>query len=575
MSKTKEPRSGFFGFYDSVVNRFVGVFEKRIDFSKYEQYLEEFNEALTAFKDDLKKRKSIPDMRYSDDPFGYLSDVFNSADYYLAINRFYIAEKEYDKNNGRVSRYLWIVILVTIAAFLTPSFVLKNWLVGVPFLLVGIFLIFAANDALNVVKGNVTAPKRLFEKFRKLILIGPGWVSKTEYAANARTNIYENNRTASKSRQKQALRRMKNQKSDSLSSGVGDVLLSSLDGSRVRDSLPGLWKTALKVNDTQYVAGFLKYSGIAGEAKRLEVEDSLTTYDGNHWGRAVTCRASHTEYYKDKDGKTQSKEVTDFNGTLFISPINLQGILQEGERLLISKQGGYLSYLLEDTVRNIYKNKKEFVFETERLNQNLNCILDTDLRDHTDIQMRLQKLVTPVFEQFLEFLLDRFGQYTLLLTEQGMTLATYVGSRAEDSKDVKKALLSSVTGGLSNVAFKLKEGSLVRDYFYDIVPEGSFREKYSPFQYWNLFPMIEAGYLTSRLPLIVYRTLADSGDKVDMDITIEDVQGYDITYETFEAFHTNLLDFVSMKQKEMKQEINAQFGELKEQVEVGYAPVES
>lgn len=60
MSKTKEPRSGFFGFYDSVVNRFVGVFERRIDFSKYEQYLEEFNEALTAFKDDLKKRKSIP-----------------------------------------------------------------------------------------------------------------------------------------------------------------------------------------------------------------------------------------------------------------------------------------------------------------------------------------------------------------------------------------------------------------------------------------------------------------------------------------------------------------------------------
>ena len=90
MSKTKEPRSGFFGFYDSVVNRFVGVFEKRIDFSKYEQYLEEFNEALTAFKDDLKKRKSIPVMRYSDDPFGYLSDVFKIADYYLARNRFYI-----------------------------------------------------------------------------------------------------------------------------------------------------------------------------------------------------------------------------------------------------------------------------------------------------------------------------------------------------------------------------------------------------------------------------------------------------------------------------------------------------
>ena len=122
---------------------------------------------------------------------------------------------------------------------------------------------------------------------------------------------------------------------------------------------------------------------------------------------------------KNQDGNTITKEETIFDGFAVVSRNKQPHKTLNGSIIKIRADHNIVSELLEDTVNSMIQNKRDFSFNSERLNKHLDCRLTrTGITSDIDSKMlEVTKIKTSAFEERLLFLDERYNAFNMNISD--------------------------------------------------------------------------------------------------------------------------------------------------------------
>ncbi len=128
---------------------------------------------------------------------------------------------------------------------------------------------------------------------------------------------------------------------------------------------------------------------------------------------------------KDNDGNTITRDEIVFNGFSIVSENKHPHKILNGSIIKIREDLNIVSALLEDTVNSIAKRKRDFSFNSEKLNKHLDCTLTrTGFTSDVDQKMfEVTKIITPAFEEKLLFLDERYNAFNMNLSDTEFSFA--------------------------------------------------------------------------------------------------------------------------------------------------------
>lgn len=143
----------------------------------------------------------------------------------------------------------------------------------------------------------------------------------------------------------------------------------------------------------------------------------LQIRDNEYKGYFKHIKRQHKK--KQDNGKTVLKTV--FDGIYFMLTRVADGSCSHklnGANIYITGDSNLFSALAEDTTRQIYTSQRNFDFNSQRLNKELDCTITRKYINLDDSQLLVHDVVTPVFEDFLLFVLNRYGAFNLGLSDE-------------------------------------------------------------------------------------------------------------------------------------------------------------
>lgn len=471
-----------------------------IDYTAYLGYVETFKKSCNELADAVLDRKDKLDTE--DDPFEYTGAVFQSEQYSDAVGYWKKLKAEYDKQGRKVSILLIIGIVITgLLIVILPT---KLWFISIlPLLITTIISIIDTSKSKSV-----PDPDDLKANLLTTVLIGFGNVVNVHYNYIPKKQVYNS------------------------------MAKHGRHTDRPEDSMFGK-------NSNVYVRHLLSELGItlsSGESHdfstTMEVE-----YDDNKFAQFTRLICTHREQVENKDGKTQTKTVTDMNGFVVSLKSSFRGVLDDTEKFIISPQVNFLSILAEDTRRALFGSSKEYVFNIEELNKKLDCHLKTTERDPEVIQHKLQSIMSPDFEDFLQFLVKRFDRYWIVATNEHVQFIVNTQNR-EDGEGIAGLLDKYKKGGLANAL--RGQNTKVRDRF-DTVSTLKKDKEEEDLQYWSLFPLVDTLYFMEYTGK--YIEFAMDPQKVDTEYLV-----------TLDSYRTAIEEIATQEFDEYKQAVIGEYG---------------
>lgn len=92
----------------------------------------------------------------------------------------------------------------------------------------------------------------------------------------------------------------------------------------------------------------------------------------------------------------------------------------KGAKIEIREDDNLLSSVAEDTIDSIFESNRNYHFNTEELNSALDCTIEGENNyDSIDeLLMEVNKIITPLFEEYLLYLKKRYNSFNLTITDQ-------------------------------------------------------------------------------------------------------------------------------------------------------------
>lgn len=194
---------------------------------------------------------------------------------------------------------------------------------------------------------------------------------------------------------------------------------------------------------------------------------------------------------KNHDGNTVTKEETVFDGFSIISRNKQPHKILNGSIIKIRADHNIVSALLEDTVNSMIQNKRDFSFNSERLNKHLDCRLArAGITSDVDQKMfEVTKIITPAFEERLLFLDGRYNAFNMNISDNEFSFTVSL------KKDNFQKLQN---GDLFKFSTDYKSKNYITNIFHDC-----------NFEYSKLYPILERLFLHKYFR-VIYNCQMDS-----------------------------------------------------------------
>ena len=194
---------------------------------------------------------------------------------------------------------------------------------------------------------------------------------------------------------------------------------------------------------------------------------------------------------KDKEGNTVRREDTVFDGFSIVSKNKKPHKVLNGSIIKIRDDHNVVSALLEDTVNSMIQRKRDFSFNSEKLNKHLDCTL-ARTRFTSDIDQKMfevTKIITPAFEEKLLFLDERYNAFNMNISDNEFSFTV----------NMKKDTFQKFQNGeLFKFGSTYKEKNHNTNIFLDV-----------NFEYDRLYPILERLFLRKYFR-IIYNYQMDS-----------------------------------------------------------------
>ena len=242
---------------------------------------------------------------------------------------------------------------------------------------------------------------------------------------------------------------------------------------------------------------------------------------------------------KDKEGNTIRSEETVFDGFSIVSKNKQPHSVLNGSIIKIRDDHNITSALLEDTVNSMVANKREFSFNSEKLNKHLDCKLARAVftSDVDQKMFEVTKIITPSFEDKLLFLDERYNAFNMNLSDDEFSFTVNLK---------KDAYQKFKNGELFEFASTYKNKRCNTDIFSD-----------TNFEYDKLYPILERLFLRKYFRIIY---------NYQMNSNI--FNSYD--YEKANKYESEIRSIMDMPWKEFSQINENYVKNLKEQVNETY-----
>lgn len=122
---------------------------------------------------------------------------------------------------------------------------------------------------------------------------------------------------------------------------------------------------------------------------------------------------------KTVNGKTTTTTSEVFDG-FSVSLVYNQSInILKGAIIEIREDENILSAIMEDTVNSMFESKFNYNFNSEELNKSLDCTISgtNNFNDIDELMMEVNKIITPLFEEYLLYLKKRYNSFNMTITD--------------------------------------------------------------------------------------------------------------------------------------------------------------
>lgn len=203
---------------------------------------------------------------------------------------------------------------------------------------------------------------------------------------------------------------------------------------------------------------------------------------------------STTNTYNGKTTTTNNKVFDGFNLSMaYKTPFNKL----KGAKIQIREDDHLLSSVIEDTVDSMFENDRIYHFNTEELNKALDCTIEgeNNYADIDELMMEVNKIITPLFEEFLLYLKKRYNSFNLTITDQYLNFNVSL-----DQSTYQKIKSGNFWNSSSNYKEFTKKVSLPNPTLNSV----------NDYCYYAVFPMMEHLFLMKYFDEIFKSSLDDN-----------------------------------------------------------------
>lgn len=255
---------------------------------------------------------------------------------------------------------------------------------------------------------------------------------------------------------------------------------------------------------------------------------------------------------RNSDGNYTTSMEDVFNGfSITLNYKNSFNFLQ-GAIIKIRDDDNFLSAISEDTIQSIYQSDKEFMFNSEELNKAFDCFIGgtNAFNDIDALMQKIHMVITPMFEEQLLFLKNRFNTFNMTITDNMINFNVSM-SKSSFQKAKSGELLS----------MKTKYRDHVKEFRLPL--SGSL--KATDFMYYRLFPPAERLFYVTYFDNMIQSYLNKENIKIEnFDLLkafqTEDLATADTEYKEFKMKYEEMIENVYEQSKML--EINLKESEI-------------
>lgn len=201
---------------------------------------------------------------------------------------------------------------------------------------------------------------------------------------------------------------------------------------------------------------------------------------------------------KTVDGKTTTTTSEVFDGFSVSIVYNNSIDRLKGAIIEIREDDNLFSAIAEDTVNSMFESNRNYNFNTEELNKALDCTISgtNNFEDIDGLMMEVNKIITPLFEEYLTYLKKRYNSFNMTITDKCINF----------NVSLDKTTYQKIKGGeLFN--FDSKYSDATRKVSMPIPNVSSAKD----FFYYNIFPEMEHLFLMKYFNEIFKSSIDDKG----------------------------------------------------------------
>lgn len=201
---------------------------------------------------------------------------------------------------------------------------------------------------------------------------------------------------------------------------------------------------------------------------------------------------------KTVDGKTTTTTSEVFDGFSVSIVYNNSIDRLKGAIIEIREDDNLFSAIAEDTVNSMFESNRNYNFNTEELNKALDCTISgtNNFEDIDGLMMEVNKIITPLFEEYLTYLKKRYNSFNMTITDKCINF----------NVSLDKTTYQKIKGGeLFN--FDSKYSDATRKVSMPIPNVSSAKD----FFYYNIFPEMEHLFLMKYFNEIFKSSIDDEG----------------------------------------------------------------
>ena len=201
---------------------------------------------------------------------------------------------------------------------------------------------------------------------------------------------------------------------------------------------------------------------------------------------------------KTVEGKTTTTTSEVFDGFSVSIVYNNSIERLKGAIIEIREDDNLFSAIAEDTVNSMFESNRNYHFNTEELNKSLDCTISgtNNFEDIDGLMMEVNKIITPLFEEYLTYLKKRYNSFNMTITDKCINF----------NVSLDKTTYQKIKGGdLFN--FDSKYSDATRKVSMPIPNVSSAKD----FFYYNIFPEMEHLFLMKYFNEIFKSSIDDKG----------------------------------------------------------------